>query len=225
MTEWGWKALQVAQTIGALLNAIALLAFAIIIGKLLPVIRQRAPDITELSLGLPFRSIFTIKLNRSVETLAAATQQKMHVLGDAYNSTVTQLHKLLTPEAVIGLNGLRVLWVDDIPANNRLEERALRDLGLVIYKSLDTAHALERLSLEVYDLVISDMARPSGGLAGYDLLRAMRSRGDETPLLFYSSSGSEEHRAQALREGAQGSTNDPRVLIKDVLRVLQAKPL
>ena len=114
-----------------------------------------------------------------------------------------------------------VLWVDDRPSNNNFERRALNELGIHVENALSTEAALTALSTTSFDLVITDMSRPEGRAAGYDLLSAMRQANHLLPLIIYSGDGSkEEHRAEAKRRGAYGSTNSPSELVNLVVDAL-----
>jgi CheY-like chemotaxis protein len=115
----------------------------------------------------------------------------------------------------------RVLWVDDSPANNRIEERALRELGVAIRFCLSTDEALLQLSREPFDLVISDLGRPGDRKAGFTLIERMRERGDETPVIIYTSRASPEDRNQARERGAFGQTASPSELAELVARALR----
>lgn len=52
-----------------------------------------------------------------------------------------------------------VLWLDDNPANNVSERRALASLGLTVDTARSTAEALRMLTGRAYQVVISDMRR------------------------------------------------------------------
>jgi CheY-like chemotaxis protein len=119
-----------------------------------------------------------------------------------------------------GLRGKSVLWVDDTPSNNEFESQALRAFGIAVTFAVDTEPALKDLSARKFDLVISDMARPSSKQAGYALLDAMRTGGNKTPVLIYSSSNAPEHKREAERRGASGATNNPQELVEMALGVL-----
>jgi CheY-like chemotaxis protein len=107
-----------------------------------------------------------------------------------------------------------VLWVDDNPENNLYERRALEALGINIDLANDTQDALRKLSHKEYDLVISDMGRPSGKQAGYELLKLVRDSGNSLPFIIYAGSNLPQHQLEAEDRGAQGSTNDPRELFE-----------
>lgn len=123
----------------------------------------------------------------------------------------------VTQRSVRDASGRRVLWVDDRPDNNVLERRSLEVLGIKFDLSLSTEDALARLSTETFDAVISDMDRPPDSQAGYTLLDAMRQRGVTTPFIIYAGSNAPEHKAEAARHGANGSTNRPDELFALVL--------
>jgi CheY-like chemotaxis protein len=90
-------------------------------------------------------------------------------------------------------------------------------LGIRVDWAKDTEEALRKLARKGYDLVISDMGRPSGDRAGYDLLRRVRAGGETIPYIIYAGSNLPEDKAQAKDLGAQGNTNDPQELFELVI--------
>jgi CheY-like chemotaxis protein len=119
-----------------------------------------------------------------------------------------------------GTDNPRVLWVDDNPNNNIFERKALEAVGIEFTLSKTTADALNILSDRSFGAIISDMGRREGSLEGYVLLDAIRARGDETPLFFYASSNSVEHKRETREHGGQDCTNDGRELFDMVTRVI-----
>jgi CheY-like chemotaxis protein len=118
----------------------------------------------------------------------------------------------------------RALWVDDQPANNVYEAEALEAVGIDVELSTSTADALARVQRNPpYDVIISDMVRADDEQAGYDLLDALRSAGDLTPVVIYAGSRSAEHFNEAVRRGAEGSTNQPQELVGLVLRAVRRR--
>jgi CheY-like chemotaxis protein len=113
-----------------------------------------------------------------------------------------------------GIN--QILWVDDRPENNVYERQAFEAVGLRFTLSLNTADALDQLSRQTFDAVISDMGRKEGPREGYVLLDSMRARGIQTPLFFYASSGAPEHVRETREHGGQGCTNDASELFRMV---------
>jgi len=117
----------------------------------------------------------------------------------------------------------QVLWVDDRPSNNRYEVEALTSLGMHVSLSTSTDDALSKLSVHgPYDVIISDMGRPSDAQAGDTLLIAVRRRGDATPVVIYAASRSAEHFNMAVQRGAVGCTNQPDELIEMVSNALRS---
>ncbi|MGH6916715.1 MAG: hypothetical protein ACREJ0_03325 [Geminicoccaceae bacterium] len=125
------------------------------------------------------------------------------------------------------LAGKRLLWVDDIPANNRNERRMLRGLGMVSDAAVSTEEALARLGRDEsqFDLLISDMARdgdPQAGMklvAGYAGLveKQGRTPDDRLPLIFYLGRYDPKDGTPA---GAFGITNRPDQLLHLVIDAL-----
>ena len=122
--------------------------------------------------------------------------------------------------AQMGTDNPTVLWVDDNPTNNIYERKAMEAVGIRFVLSENTEDALAILNGRSFGGVISDMGRREGSREGYLLLDAMRSRGDETPLFFYASSNSPEHKQETYEHGGQGCTNDGQELFEMVTRAI-----
>jgi CheY-like chemotaxis protein len=127
------------------------------------------------------------------------------------------IEKATAPRTRRRLSRATVLWVDDRPANNLYERRALQALGLHIDLASDTEEAIGKLRRKKYDLVVSDMGRPSSKQAGFELLKAIRENGDDVPFVIYAGSNAPAHGVEARQRGAQGTTNDPSELFELVL--------
>ncbi len=65
-----------------------------------------------------------------------------------------------------------ILVVDDFPAVRRLLTSILQDMGYRAVEAEDGFDALNRLSVEPFDLVLTDVRMP--GLDGIELVRAVR---------------------------------------------------
>ena len=107
-----------------------------------------------------------------------------------------------------------VLWVDDNPSNNRMLVQRFRSLGIETEIALSTDEALSKVKNRNYSSLISDMGRPEGPKAGYDLLSKLRKSGNSTPVYFFAGSNKAEHKKLAANSGAQGSTNSTFQLAK-----------
>jgi CheY-like chemotaxis protein len=116
----------------------------------------------------------------------------------------------------------RILWVDDRPNNNIYERRTLESLGLTFDLALSTDEALERLGSSRYAAIISDMGRDEGPREGYRLLDTVRTRDTITPFFIYAGSNAPQHKREAVKRGAQGSTNRPNELVDMVTEALNS---
>jgi CheY-like chemotaxis protein len=82
----------------------------------------------------------------------------------------------------------RLLWVDDAPANNRLEVQALREMGVEIDTAVSNEEAAAYAGSRSYDLVISDIGRSSpleDDRAGLMLPSLLRAAGSEVAVIYY----------------------------------------
>jgi CheY-like chemotaxis protein len=113
------------------------------------------------------------------------------------------------------------LWVDDCPDNNIFERQSLEALGVSFELATSTEEALDKVAKRPFDVIISDMGRPPDPRAGYTLLDKLRASGDRTPFIIYAGSNAAEHKAEARRRGALGSTNRASELFEHVLAALQ----
>jgi CheY-like chemotaxis protein len=121
------------------------------------------------------------------------------------------------------LEGCLVLWVDDHPDNNHYERQALEALGVRFVIATSTDAALQQLTHQSVDLIISDMGRPEGRQAGYDLLDALRTQGIHTPFMIYAGSRDPKQVEEARQRGALGSTNSPQELFTIVTASLASR--
>ena len=96
-----------------------------------------------------------------------------------------------------------VLVVDDVPAMADQYAYDLRRVGK--YEAIVAAggdEALDLLGRDPIDCVVLDLEMP--GTDGFEVLRRMRQRGIETPVIVYTGTGSYDRCVQAVRLGAYG---------------------
>lgn len=134
-------------------------------------------------------------------------------------AVVTQAVK---PSSISRLSEATVLWVDDKPANNVYERKSMEALGIRFTLSLDTTDALDKLQLNRYDVIISDMGRGNDRRAGYTLLEEIKKRGNSTPLIFYSTNSSSSIKQESRQRGAFGQATTPQELFSLVLSAVQS---
>jgi putative nucleotidyltransferase with HDIG domain len=95
---------------------------------------------------------------------------------------------------------LRVLVVDDQAPILRFITAALAGHGCVTTTAGTAEQALELIARQPFDLVISDIKMP--GLSGLDLLRAVKTRQPETPVVLITGAPSVDSAVFGLRYGA-----------------------
>lgn len=101
----------------------------------------------------------------------------------------------------------RVLLVEDeLPILDGLES-LFRASGFDPICAADGARALESLGASSFDLVVLDLMIP--GVSGLEVLRALRARGDETPVLVLTAKGAEEDVVAGLESGADDYVTKP----------------
>jgi PAS domain S-box-containing protein len=110
------------------------------------------------------------------------------------------------------LKNIRLLLVEDNPADARVVERHLRDAGLnhVTTDTVQTAgEAAQRLQTVEYDLVLLDLGLPDA--TGLQALRALKAVADLTPIIVLTGSDDYKQGLIAVREGAQDYLEKRRV--------------
>jgi CheY-like chemotaxis protein len=157
------------------------------------------------------------KLAEKVSTAIARTSLTVAPIPNA--SVFTKLSEQFRKDRQEPHPFRKVLWVDDNPNNNDLERKAMDAYSISFELAKSTGEALGRLRNEKFDAIISDMARPPDYVAGYTLLEALRSSGDNTPYFIYAGSSDPKHLKEALNRGAQWNTNNPAELITKILGV------
>ncbi|WP_353063803.1 TIR domain-containing protein [Tunturibacter psychrotolerans] len=172
------------------------------------------------------------QLRRAVRELAekiaeaiARTSGSVSVPGQAgrgqdADEEATKLFKRLGLERETKKGRKLILWVDDRPNNNIIERRSMAAYQIDFVLAQSTGQALGELRTQQFDAIISDMGRPPDPRAGYTLLEAVRSSGDQTPFFIYAGSKNPAHVREARMRGAQGTTNMGDELLQMLLQAL-----
>jgi len=101
--------------------------------------------------------------------------------------------------AVTRFSGTRVLLVEDNPVGALLAATLLRREGCAVETAASGHEALDALKRARYDLVFMDMRMP--GMDGPSAARAIRARGDETPIVALTANAFAEDRRACLEAG------------------------
>ena len=94
----------------------------------------------------------------------------------------------------------KILIVDDEPSNRKILGQELIHHGYEVAIAKDGAEALRKVDSTRPDLIILDYMMPD--LSGLDVLRELRRREDDTPVVMITAYGSVERAVQAMKEGA-----------------------
>lgn len=195
----------------------------VVVWKVLPTIRGLLERANEVNVKVPGGFEAAIKRQAEVAGLVAAAavtstdaspdpEERARRARDAARTTADLAHE------IAGNTKGNVLWVDDRPANNVYERSALEALGIQIDLATSTDEAFAKLVAARYDLLITDMGRPPDPRAGYTLLDRLRASGNNIPVVIYAGSSSAEHREEARKHGALGTTSRPDELVQLVVR-------
>lgn len=101
------------------------------------------------------------------------------------------------------LSSIRILHVEDEVEHIELTRYFLKEMGgddFEIYSALSAEEALDKLSKESFDIIISDYKMP--GMDGIEFLEALRRAGNDTPFIIFTGKGEEKVAMDALNKGA-----------------------
>jgi len=111
----------------------------------------------------------------------------------------------------------RLLLVEDEPGLvMTLTDRLVRE-GYAVETSVDGESGLERAAGEAFDLVLLDVMLPR--LNGFDLLRELRRRGIETPVIMLTARGQVVDKVVGLKLGADDYVTKPFEMMELVARI------
>jgi two-component system, OmpR family, alkaline phosphatase synthesis response regulator PhoP len=111
----------------------------------------------------------------------------------------------------------RILLVEDEPGLVlTLSDRLARE-GYAIETSGDGESALERATTEGFDLVLLDVMLPS--MNGFDVIRELRRRGIETPVIMLTARGQIVDKVVGLKLGADDYVTKPFEMVELLARI------
>jgi DNA-binding NtrC family response regulator len=94
----------------------------------------------------------------------------------------------------------KILVVDDQPSNRNILQQQLTLKGYVVDTASNGKEAVERAQAGRPDLIILDFMMP--GLGGVDVLKELRKRDNDTPVIMLTAYGTVDRAVQAMKEGA-----------------------
>jgi two-component system response regulator AtoC len=98
------------------------------------------------------------------------------------------------------MDAKRILVVDDEVKMRRLLELSLKNMGHDTVQAADGEAALKAFDEGPFDLVLTDLRMPR--MDGLDLLRALRERGEDVPVIVLTAFGTIESAVEAMKLGA-----------------------
>jgi two-component system NtrC family response regulator len=103
--------------------------------------------------------------------------------------------------------GGRILFIDDDPAGREVALFNLRKAGHEVTAAEDGVAGLAAFASSPFDLVITDLKMP--GISGMEVLRKVRARSPDVPVLVITAFGNVETAVSAMKEGAYDFIGKP----------------
>ena len=101
----------------------------------------------------------------------------------------------------------RILFVEDDAAGRELGSYNLRKAGYDVDAVASGEEALKQFSPEQHALVITDVRMP--GISGLDVLRSVKAKAPDVPVLVITAYGSVETAVEAMKQGAADFVGKP----------------
>lgn len=111
----------------------------------------------------------------------------------------------------------RILVVEDTPAFAEALQRSLTLEGHQVLLATRAQEALARITHEAPDLIVLDLGLPDRD--GYHVLREMRNRGNEAPVLILSARAQESDKIEGFRLGADDYVTKPFSVLELLARI------
>ncbi|MBW4604929.1 MAG: PAS domain-containing protein [Calothrix sp. FI2-JRJ7] len=183
--------------------------------------------------GVGQGSTFTVKLPllENFEILGADASQfsllsnnAATLIGLEYQNALSLSKEPLTACSNKGLMGIRIILVDDDPDNLDLLRFLLQEDGAIVTAVPLPLQALELLSANPPNLIISDIGMPQ--INGYELIRRVRAlpQGQKIPALALTAFAQKEDQEEALKAGFWEYISkpvDPLQLLATVTQLIQ----
>lgn len=94
----------------------------------------------------------------------------------------------------------KILVVDDEPSNRKILVEELTDCGYTVATAQNGSEALKTIATSRPDLIMLDYMMPD--LSGLEVLRELRRRDDDTPVVMITAYGTVDRAVEAMKDGA-----------------------
>jgi DNA-binding response OmpR family regulator len=101
----------------------------------------------------------------------------------------------------------KILVVDDEPKIRRIVEQSLRKDAYRVVHACDGKEAMQKIDTEQPDLIVLDLMMPE--MDGFEVCRAMRSRGDNTPVIILTAKDELEDKSLGFNLGVDDYVTKP----------------
>jgi len=174
------------------------------IHTLLPPAQSRLLDYLNRS-GDPFFTICTDGGAVLVNRTFVARVEEQH--GITIQTSKSNPRNAASPDRQPGSPARHVLIVDDDDDFRKLLDDVFRGLGYRVHAVVDGSSALDWLSSNNTDVVLLDLGMP--WISGIEVLRTLRRRSSETPVIVLSGEADDDLRREAVRSGAYECLSKP----------------
>lgn len=115
---------------------------------------------------------------------------------------------------------VKIIWVNDEPDSCINEIEMFKNLGCFSKTVINSEDAINMITHDNFDIVISDIQRKNGDIDGIRFLQNLRVQDKTIPVIFYVGSINKE---KPIPIGSFGITNRPDELLHLVLDILERK--
>ncbi len=128
--------------------------------------------------------------------------------GPLTEGEISQIAEDVQKTNISKINEKTILWVDDIPSNNRNEINAFQQVGINVVTVPNGEDALAYINKNKTDVIISDFKRANDPrFAGYGLFDELKKQGKNIPYIIYSADTAPKYRADSKSRGLVDQTN------------------
>jgi CheY-like chemotaxis protein len=122
-------------------------------------------------------------------------------------------------------SSIKILWVDDFPANNKSIMDIYKNIGVQFDVAIDNEYAFDLLEKNKYNLVITDMGRHSENMAGISLIKNIKKMpiNLKPPVILYASQKAiSMYGSLARAEGVLYVTSSAKDLVMTINQIISA---
>ncbi|XXT25168.1 response regulator [Sorangium sp. So ce429] len=208
------------EQLGSLLNAIAALAWPIVVMVLVFAFKRPLEELLKsaknrkLILKVAGQEITMEEANEQQQRMIEDLQTQVLELRRRHDEKPTETKALSAAVRLLEepTRKRRVLWVDDNPKNNSFLLKRLEERGFTVDLARSTDEGIGLFSTSSYLLVVSDMARQEDGkynpTAGLFILQKIRQENTKIPIVIFTSPDSaQRYKEEAIEQGASGITS------------------